>query len=174
MSKLLDAYASNLSEGRCRLPGMGNYRIVIDGIGPHHGCTPNTADSIARTAIAELQRAGATISAATLSALEADGTPCDPVGSLPVVDLLEPVPLIGQAVTYWFTNAGGTRCSRTAIVTYVHSRVCVNVDVAFDFGDTELGHGDAGAPGQASRTSVLGSLDGHDKGADYPPSWTRI
>lgn len=154
---------------------MGNYRITIEGIGSHHGCSDSCADTVGRAAIAELQRMGHTVYGAKLEALNyGERTPFQdgPLESPPPVDLMAPVPRKGDVVDYHYTNAGGTRCKRPAVVAVVWSETCINVNVDFQGGDTERGRGEFPEMG-TSRTSVLGGIAGAPGGVDDPPTWSQ-
>jgi hypothetical protein len=154
------------------MPGMGDYRIVIEGVGTHHGCSDNAADTIARAAAAELKRVGHTVKSATLVALRSVGGEMEVAADYDKVDLLAEVPHKGLVVDYHYTNAGGTRCTRPAVVAVAWNPGCVNVNVDFQDGDSERGHGEFPAMG-TSRTSVLGAFDAGPGGVDDPPSWSR-
>lgn len=154
---------------------MGDYRIMIEGIGSHHGCSDSCADTVARAAVAELQRMGHNVKSAKLAALvgAAGGFDADERNDPPAspIDLMRPVPSKGLVVDYHYTNAGGTRCKRPAVIAVAWSETCINVNVDFQGGDTQRGYGEFPAMG-TSRTSVLGALDGGPGGVDDPPSWS--
>jgi hypothetical protein len=153
---------------------MGDYRLVIEGIGSHHGCSDSCADTVARAAIAELQRIGHNVKGAKLVALdgEAGGFDADERTDPPAVDLLAPVPRKGDTVAYHYTNMYGTRCTREAIVAVVWNPKCINVNVVFQEGDSEMHHGAFPEMG-TSRTSVLGDLDAKPGEAEAPATWSR-
>lgn len=78
---------------------------------------------------------------------------------------------IGDMVTYHFTNLGGTRVARPAKVTVVWSRSCVNLEIDYQAGDTELHYGEVAA-GVVTRTSVL-LVEGRTSESGDGARWSR-